>query len=75
MGVPLILCWQMYNNEFHEDQENGYWLIDDQGVQQPLYHTHHHYYQEARRYVADFRQPEASSTADEYRQRTVMWLQ
>jgi hypothetical protein len=55
-GCPFILCWQMYNNEFKDGKENGYWLIDDQGMKQPLWYTHHLFYQEARRYVADFKQ-------------------
>ena len=52
-GCPFILCWQMYNNEFSNGVENGYWLIDNHGVKQPLWHTHADFYREARRYVAD----------------------
>jgi len=42
----------MYNNEYSDGAENGYWLIDDKGVKQPLWHTHHDFYQRARRHVA-----------------------
>jgi hypothetical protein len=52
-GCPFVLCWQMYNNEFSNDVENGYWLIDNHGVKQPLWHTLADFYREARRYVAD----------------------
>ena len=52
-GCPFILCWQMYNNEFSNGVENGYWLIDNHGVKQPLWHTHADFYREARRYVVD----------------------
>ena len=67
-GCPFILCWQMYNNEFSDGQQNGYWLIDDKGVKQPLWHTHHDFYQKSRRYVADFRQKEGRlPTSEEFR--------
>ena len=52
-GCPFVLCWQMYNNEFSNGVENGYWLIDNHGVNQPLWHTLADFYREARRYVAD----------------------
>ena len=67
-GCPFILCWQMYNNEFKDGQENGYWLIDDKGTKQPLWHTHHDFYRKSRRYVANFRQKEGRlPTSDEFR--------
>jgi hypothetical protein len=67
-GCPFILCWQMYNNEFKDGQENGYWLIDDKGVKQPLWHTHHDFYQQSRRYVTDFREKESRfPTSEEFR--------
>ena len=52
-GCPFVLCWQMYNNEFGNGVENGYWLIDDHGVKQPLWHTLADFYRQARRYAAD----------------------
>jgi hypothetical protein len=67
-GCPFILCWQMYNNEFSDGQQNGYWLIDDKGVKQPLWHTHHEFYQKSRRYVIDFRKKEGRlPTSEEFR--------
>jgi hypothetical protein len=67
-GCPFVLCWQMYNNEFKDGHENGYWLIDDQGVKQPLWHTHHDFYQKSRHYVTDFRQKEGRlPTSEEFR--------
>jgi hypothetical protein len=52
-GCPFVLSWAVYNNEFSNGVENGYWLIDDHGVKQPVWHTLADYYREARRYVAD----------------------
>ena len=51
-----------------DGQQNGYWLIDDKGVKQPLWHTHHDFYQKSRRYVTDFRQKEGRvPTSEEFR--------
>ena len=67
-GYPFVLCWQMYNNESSDGQQNGYWLIDDKGVKQPLWHAHHDFYQKSRRYVADFRRKEGRlPTSEEFR--------
>ena len=52
-GCPFVLSWAMYNNEFSNGVENGYWLIDNHGVKQPVWHTLADFYREARRYVAD----------------------
>ncbi len=58
----------MYNNEFQDGQENGYWLIDNKGVKQPLWHTHHDFYRKSRRYLTDFRQKEGRlPTSEEFR--------
>lgn len=40
-GAPLILFWEYYNNE-HERliHGGGFWLVDDQGVKQPVYDLH-----------------------------------
>jgi hypothetical protein len=52
-GCPFILTWQMYNNEYSDGAENGYWLIDDKGVKTPLWHTHHDFYKAAREFRGD----------------------
>ena len=68
-GCPFILCWQMDNNEVKEGQQNGYWLIDNKGVKQPLWHTHHAFYRHARRYVAELKRKEGRlPTSQEFRQ-------
>lgn len=40
-GVPFILFWEYYNNE-HERlvHGGGFWLVDDQGIKQPVYYLH-----------------------------------
>jgi hypothetical protein len=63
-GCPFVLCWQMYNNEFSNGVENGYWLIDDHGVKQPLWHTLAGFYRDARQYVADCKRRTGRLPAD-----------
>jgi len=66
-SCPFVLSWQMYNNEFKNGQENGYWLIDDQGKKQPLWQTHHNFLREAQRHVADFqRKHDRLPTTEEF---------
>ncbi len=51
-GCPLILYWQLYNNEVTpEGRQRGFWLIDDQGRRQPIWHTHDRLLKSAREFV------------------------
>ena len=51
-GCPLILYWQLYNNEVTpEGRQRGFWLIDDQGRRQPVWHTHARLLKSARDFV------------------------
>jgi hypothetical protein len=53
-GCPFVLYWELYNNEVDSDgKQRGFWMIDDQGVKQPIYETHRSFYEWARRFVAD----------------------
>lgn len=50
-GCPFILYWQLYNNELDADgTHRGFWMIDDQGVKQPIYETHRAFYEWARQW-------------------------
>lgn len=75
-GCPLILYWEMYNNEVDDDgKQRGFWMIDDRNVKQPIYHTHQRLYAWARKYAADFAKREnRPPTFDEYRKAAVQWL-
>lgn len=55
-GCPFILYWQLYCNETIEDGDanRGYWLIDDKGVKQPVWHLHREFLEKANAYVADY---------------------
>jgi len=53
-GCPLILYWEMYNNEVEPGgKQRGFWLIDDKDAKQPVYNTHHEYFEWARRFIAE----------------------
>lgn len=74
-GCPFVLCWQMYNNEFKDGHENGYWLIDDKGVKQQVYQTHHQFYREARLYVTDFLKCHSRLPShEEFTQQAIRWI-
>lgn len=55
-GTPFILYWEMYNNEIvpNTNEQVGYWLIDDKGVKQKIWHTHHQFYQESKVFLDDY---------------------
>ncbi len=67
-GCPLILYWEMYNNEIDKQgRQRGFWLIDDKGVKQPIHRTHERFYAWARQYVAEFsRRAGRKPSADEF---------
>ncbi|MCL4202414.1 MAG: hypothetical protein KJ000_07955 [Pirellulaceae bacterium] len=51
-GCPLVLYWELYNNEVDADgKQRGFWMIDDRGIKQPIFKTHRHLYEDARRFV------------------------
>jgi len=55
-GTPFILYWEMYNNEIDakNGEQVGYWLINDKGTKQPIWHTHNSFYKESRAYVKEY---------------------
>ena len=64
-GCPLILYWQLYNNEVTpEGRQCGFWLIDDQGRRLPVWHTHARLLTAARAFV-EARVRETGSTPRE----------
>ena len=74
-GCPFVLSWAMYNNEYSNGVENGYWLIDNQGAKQPEWHTLADYYRDARRYVADCQHQTGHLPPDaDFRRFALGWL-
>ncbi|GHT70963.1 hypothetical protein AGMMS50239_39860 [Bacteroidia bacterium] len=54
-GCPFILYWEMYNNEVVSGVQNGFWLIDNNNVKQPIYDTHKNFYTAMKRWVSNFK--------------------
>jgi len=54
-GCPFALYWEMFNNEVRDGKQRGFWLIDDRGEKQPVYHAHARFYAWAREFIAEFR--------------------
>lgn len=57
-GVPQILYWNMYDNEYSNGIYQGFWLIDQNNQKYALYHTIETFFLNAKTYVAGFRQNE-----------------
>jgi hypothetical protein len=55
-GTPYVLYWEMYNNEIKKEtgEQVGYWLIDDVGKKQPIWHTHNKFYIESKEFVTKY---------------------
>jgi hypothetical protein len=49
-GTPLVLYWGLYTNSV----KDKCWLIDMDGVKQPVYYTYVHFDADARAYVASY---------------------
>lgn len=74
-GCPYILYWEMYNNEVKEGRQVGFWLIDDQGQKQPVYHFMHDFLDKAKTYSADFLKKHKRFPTDaEYRKQVLKFL-
>jgi hypothetical protein len=75
-GCPFVLYWELYNNEVDKDgRQQGFWLINDQGVKQPVYETHRRYYEWARQFVAETtRRAGQAPTEAEFRKAAAAYL-
>lgn len=56
-GCPFVLYWELYCNEVEPatGKSRGYWLIDDQGVKQPVWFLHQEFLARGRKYLEDYR--------------------
>ena len=57
-GAPLILYWEMYNNEVVQERHRGFWLIDDKNEKWPLHDTIHSAHSEGRQFVMQMQRSE-----------------
>lgn len=55
-GCPFILYWQLYCNEIDAKtrRHRGYWLIDDRGEEQPVWHLFTGFLEKARAFGKNF---------------------
>lgn len=75
-GCPFVLYWELYNNEVDEGgNQRGFWMIDDKGNKQPVYHTHRQFYGAARDYSNKYRAQHGRHPGDnEFRRWAVGWF-
>jgi hypothetical protein len=76
-GCPFVLYWQLYCNEIneHTQKHRGYWLIDDKGVKQPVWHLHHDFLKKANAWVSDYTKQHGHPPRQaEYQAAAVPWL-
>ncbi len=72
-GCPFILYWQLYNNELDADgTHRGFWMIDDQGVKQPVYECHRSFYERARQWHEG--KASGPEVAEAFRQAALEWV-
>lgn len=55
-GCPFVLYWELYDNEIDPatGAHRGYWLIDDQGVKQPVWFLHQEFLAKANAFVKSY---------------------
>jgi hypothetical protein len=75
-GCPFVLYWELYNNEVDRNGvQQGFWLIDDHGVKQPIYTTHARFLKQARDFVSTFsRDRHRLPTSNEFRKVALSFL-
>lgn len=74
-GCPFVLYWELYDNEGTTEKPGGFWLINEKNEKQPLWHTHLHYFEWARKHMADFQQRTGKPITDaEFRTAALEYL-
>lgn len=65
-GCPFILYWQLYDNEVDRETGGsaGFWLVDDKGKRQPVYHTHRDFLGHMRNWSKGGRRPPEAVAAE-----------
>jgi hypothetical protein len=55
-NAPFILFWEMYNNEIKKEtgEQVGFWMIDDKGRKQEIWHTHYDFYKDSKRFLKQY---------------------
>ncbi|HEY0864451.1 MAG TPA: hypothetical protein VGD97_10140 [Lacunisphaera sp.] len=77
-GCPFVLYWELYCNEIDPatGKNRGYWLIDDQGVKQPVWFLHQELLTRGRRFVEDYRAQHGELPSQTlYNQAAAAWIE
>jgi hypothetical protein len=77
-GCPFVLYWELYCNEVEPatGKHRGYWLIDDQGVKQPVWFLHQEFLARGRKYLEDYRAKHGTLPSQAtYNQMAASWIE
>ena len=77
-GCPFVLYWELYCNEVEPatGKSRGYWLIDDQGVKQPVWFLHQEFLTRGQKYLEDYRAKHGTLPSQAtYNQMAASWIE
>lgn len=77
-GCPFVLYWELYCNEVEPATggSRGYWLIDDQGVRQPVWFLHREFLARAREFIDDHQAKHGGLPSQEtYNKMAASWIE
>lgn len=76
-GCPFVLYWELYCNEIMPDgKHRGYWLIDDKGEKQPVWHLHKDFLDRANEFTNAYKAEHGKLPSQEHFNReAVVWLE
>lgn len=77
-GCPFVLYWELYCNEIDPKtgKHRGYWLIDDTGEKQPIYHFHKSFLDKANAFVDAYKKEHgALPKQDVFNRIAAEWIQ
>jgi hypothetical protein len=75
-GCKFVLYWELYNNEVSPDgAQVGFWMINDRGEKQPVFHTHQSFFHWSRAFVSGYREKHGAPPPErEFRNAAVRFL-
>ncbi|MGB0372443.1 MAG: hypothetical protein ACPGN3_14005, partial [Opitutales bacterium] len=77
-GCPFVLYWELYCNEIEKKtgKHRGYWLIDDKGEKQPIYHFHTDFLKKANAFVEAYQGEHGKLPSQErFNESAVTWIE
>jgi hypothetical protein len=77
-GCPFVLYWELYCNEIDSKtgEHRGYWLIDETGEKQPIYHFHKSFLEKANAFVDAYKKEHGTLPKQKvFNQIAAEWIQ